>query len=209
MLRAARVAFVANCVLDDEGRLAAVGFGHPEVVQDTLARTAQSLYVAPIPAQVDIAIAGVGYPKDQNVYQASRAASYLHFAPTSVVRPGGVIVVPAACPEGPGEGIGEQRFFAAMCEPRQAFMQRMRTGSFQPGEQRAYIMALVLESVSVIFAGVDDPEPLKAMGFLTATSLEARVGNGRRDRRSTSNGAWSSLMRLLTMPVVSGDVGAR
>lgn len=200
--RAARVAFVANCVLDDDGNLTAVAFGAPEAVQEKLAAIAAELYVAPIREQTDIAIAGVGYPKDQNVYQASRAASYLHFAPTQVVRAGGVIIVPAACPEGPGEGTGEQRFFAAMCEPRQTFMERMRSGSFQPGEQRAYIMSQVLNSVDVIFAGVVDPQPLEAMGFLTAPSVESAL-----ERAGDITGRPATALivphALLTMPVVT------
>jgi nickel-dependent lactate racemase len=203
--RAAKVAFVANCVLDDDGNLVAVGFGNPEMVQDALAQQAAGMYVAPIAAQVDIAVAGVGYPKDQNVYQASRAASYLHFAPTAVVRPGGAIVVPASCPEGPGEGTGEQRFFAAMCEPRAAFLARVRAGDFRPGEQRAYIMAQILESVSVIFAGVDDPGPVEAMGFLTAPTIESAV-----ELAGDIAGRPASMLvvphALLTMPVVAPGV---
>lgn len=172
---AAHVAFVANCVLDDDGALVAAAFGHPEGVQDVLAEQAAAMYVAPIERQFDIAVAGVGYPKDQNVYQASRAASYLHFAPTPVVRPGGVIIVPAGCPEGPGEGVGEQRFFGAMCEPRAAFMSRVRAGDFLPGEQRAYIMAQLLETVQVIFAGIEHPDTVRNMGFLAASSIESAL----------------------------------
>ncbi len=200
--RAAGVAFVANCVLDDHGRLVGVAFGNPDAVQDSLAEIASRLYVAPVASQADIAVAGVGYPKDQNVYQASRAASYLHFAPTSVVRPGGAIIVPAACPEGPGEGVGEQRFYAAMCEPRTEFMNRVRSGAFAPGEQRAYIMAQILETVAVIFAGAVDPKPIEDMGFLTVSTLERAweiAGDiaGRPARASVVPHA------LLTMPVVT------
>ncbi|HEU5431630.1 MAG TPA: lactate racemase domain-containing protein, partial [Thermomicrobiales bacterium] len=111
---AAGLAFVGNAVLDDHGRPVAIAYGPPDAVHDELAALAGRLYTAPIPAQVDVAVAGVGYPKDANLYQASRAASYLQFAPTPVVRPGGAIVLPALCPEGAGEGVGERRFLAAM-----------------------------------------------------------------------------------------------
>jgi len=67
-----------------------------------------------VPQQYDVAVAGAGYPKDANLYQASRAASYLFFAPTPVVRPGGFYIIPAPCSEGAGEGVGEQRFLKAM-----------------------------------------------------------------------------------------------
>ena len=47
----------------------------------------------------------MGYPKDANLYQASRAPSYLHFAPTPTVRPGGYYITPARCEEGAGDGV--------------------------------------------------------------------------------------------------------
>src|SRR5207247_1938 len=93
--RAANLAFVANIVMDDEGQPVAIAYGEPAAVQDHLAELASKLYEVAIPVQVDIAVAGVGYPKDANLYQASRAASYLQFAPTPVVRRGGVIIIPA------------------------------------------------------------------------------------------------------------------
>ena len=62
----------------------------------------------------DVVLAGVGHPKDANLYQASRGPTYLHFAPTTVVKPGGTYIVPAPCQEGAGEGAGEQRFYHAL-----------------------------------------------------------------------------------------------
>jgi nickel-dependent lactate racemase len=96
----ANLAFVGNAVLDEEGRIVAVAYGPPEAVQDALAERAAPLFTAPIPAQVDIAVAGVGYPKDANLYQASRAASYLQFAPT----PSSGKVAPSSSPRSAQRG---------------------------------------------------------------------------------------------------------
>ncbi|CAA9551646.1 MAG: Transcriptional regulator [uncultured Thermomicrobiales bacterium] len=172
--RAARLAFVGNAVLDENGRAVAISYGASEAVQDHLASVAGPFFTARIPAQVDIAVAGVGAPKDANLYQASRAASYLQFAPTPVVRRGGVVIVPAACPEGAGEGAGERRFFAAMSEAGDpaAIIERVRRDGIRPGEQRAYIMALVLADVSVVVAGIEDPEVARSVGFLPAGNIE-------------------------------------
>lgn len=172
--RAAGLDFVANAVLDESGNMINVAYGAPEAVQDHLAETSRPLFTVKIPRQVDIAVAGVGYPKDVNLYQASRAASYLQFAPTPVVRRGGVIIVPAACPEGAGEGAGEQRFLAAMAAPGGAaeVISRARRDGIRPGEQRAYVMALVLQDVDVIVAGIADPEIARAVGFVPAASVE-------------------------------------
>jgi lactate racemase len=172
--RAAHLHFVANCVLDDDERPVAIAYGEPETVQDHLAELASRMYTVPIPNQVDIAVAGVGYPKDQNLYQASRAASYLQFAPTPVVRRGGVIIVPAACPEGAGEGAGERRFLAAMQDPGgpPAVIAKARSEGIRPGEQRAYILSLILQDVTVIVAGAEDPIPVRQLGCLPARNMD-------------------------------------
>lgn len=174
--RAARVAFVTNAVLDDAGELVAVAAGPPEGTQDHLARIAGELYTIPIERQVDVAVAGVGHPKDANLYQASRAASYLQFAPIPVVRPGGSIILPAACPEGAGEGAGERRFAATMCSGSPAeIIAHVRANGIAPGEQRAYVMAQVLASVRVIVVGAERPEELESMGFATAPTIEVAL----------------------------------
>jgi lactate racemase len=200
---AAGLVFVGNAVLDDHGRPVAIAYGPPDSVHDELAAVAARLYTTPIPMQVDVAVAGVGYPKDANLYQASRAASYLQFAPTPVVRPGGAIVLPATCPEGAGEGVGERRFFAAMSAPGgpAAVIERARRDGIRPGEQRAYVMARVLEEVAVIVAGSERPEIAAAMGFRVAPTIEAALDLALQIAGSTT----SCLViphALLTLPIV-------
>jgi nickel-dependent lactate racemase len=207
--RAANLQFVANCVLDDDERLVAVAYGDPEAVQDHLAELASAMYTVPISGQVDIAVAGVGYPKDQNLYQASRAASYLQFAPTPVVRPGGVIIVPASCPEGVGAGAGEQRFLSAMAEPGgpAAVIARARAEGIRPGAQRAYIIARVLEDVAVIFAGVADPDPVRRIGCVPAADI-AEAFCLAVDRVGVPASALVVPHALLTLPIVQSHVTA-
>ncbi|MEA2598533.1 MAG: lactate racemase [Thermomicrobiales bacterium] len=207
--RAANLHFVANCVLDDDERPVAIAYGDPEAVQDHLAELASSMYTVPIPRQVDIAIAGVGYPKDENLYQASRAASYLQFAPIPVVRPGGVVIVPAACPEGAGEGAGERRFLAAMQEPGgpAAVIAKARAEGIRPGAQRAYIMARVLQDVTVIFAGVEDPEPVRQIGCIAALDIDEALAMAV-DCVGSPASALVVPHALLTLPIVGAEVPA-
>src|SRR6266851_4990960 len=112
--RRAGLRFCLNVVTDDRERVVAVAAGSPDRVLEELVQVGAALYTKPIAKQYDIAIAGVGHPKDVNLYQASRAATYLRFAPTPVVREGGAIIIPARLEEGAGDGAGEQRFFAAL-----------------------------------------------------------------------------------------------
>jgi nickel-dependent lactate racemase len=207
--RAANVAFVANCVLDDEGRPVAFAYGAPEAVQDHLAIRARQVSTTPLAHQVDIAIAGVGHPKDANLYQASRAATYLQYAPVPVVRPGGVIILPATCPEGAGEGAGEQRFFAEMAsgEPPADIVARIKRDGIRPGGQRAYIVASVLTDVTVIVTGMEQPEIARNMGFQTADSIEAALEQA---VAITGRPARAAIVphALTTLPIIVAETAA-
>ncbi|HSJ54957.1 MAG TPA: nickel-dependent lactate racemase, partial [Anaerolineae bacterium] len=105
--RRAGLRFIVNVVQDDQKRVVYVRAGEPEATFQELVTVAKTIYEVPVPRQYDVAVAGVGFPKDANLYQASRAASYLFFAPTPVIRPGGFFILPAPCGEGAGEGVGE------------------------------------------------------------------------------------------------------
>jgi nickel-dependent lactate racemase len=185
--RRAGLRFVVNAVQDDQKRVVYVRAGEPEATFQELVAFARSLYEVPVPRQYDLAVAGVGFPKDANLYQASRAASYLFFAPTPVVKPGGFYIVPAPCGEGAGEGVGEQRFLKAMQDaPDVAYiLQDARQHGYPPGQQRAFVMAKVLEQNDVIIVGAEDPELIRSAKFLAAPTMEAafamvseRLGGG-------------------------------
>lgn len=166
--------FIVNVVLDEEKQVVCVKAGEPVETHRQLVEFARSLYEVPIPHQYDVAVAGVGHPKDANLYQASRAASYLYFAPTPVVKPGGYIIVPARCEEGAGEGVGEQRFLSAMRDAPdvQAILCDAREEGYPPGEQRAFVMAKVLEDVNVVMVGSLCPEVVTACKMEWAETVE-------------------------------------
>jgi lactate racemase len=169
----ANLSFIVNVVLDDEKRILCVQAGDPTQAFEELVAFAKSIYEVPIPHQYDIAIGGVGYPKDTNLYQASRAASYLFFAPIPVVREGGIIIIPACCEEGAGTGTGELRFLAAMREAPalQFILDDARANGYPPGQQRAFVMAKVLEKADVIIVGSDFPELVTACKMIHAVTM--------------------------------------
>ncbi|MGD2205895.1 MAG: nickel-dependent lactate racemase [Anaerolineae bacterium] len=179
--RRAGLRFIVNVVQDDEKRVVYVRAGEPEATFQELVAFAKTLYEVPVPQQppsgmlYDVAVAGVGYPKDANLYQASRAASYLFFGPTPVVKPGGVFIVPAPCGEGAGEGVGEQRFLKAMQDAPdvQFILDDAREHGYPPGQQRAFVMAKVLEQNDVIIVGAEDPALIRSAKFLAAPTMEA------------------------------------
>ncbi len=172
--RRAGLRFVINVILDDNGKIVAVAAGAPEAVHDHLVEVGQSHYIAPIPHQYDAAVAGVGWPKDVNLYQATRAASYLHFAPTPVVREGGIIILPAPLPEGAGEGEGEKRFYAALsgAASPEAIIADARLNGYPPGGQRAFVVAKVLQHCTVVVVGARDPELVRRGHMLAVETME-------------------------------------
>jgi nickel-dependent lactate racemase len=171
--RLAGLRFCVNVVTDDKARVVAVAAGEPDHVLNDLVRAASRLYTRPITKQYDIVIAGVGKPKDVNLYQTSRAATYLRFAPTPVVREGGAIIIAAQLDEGAGEGAGEQRFFAALerAESPAAVVDAARK-HFEAGEQRAVMLALTLQHCLVIIAASEAPEVVRLAKLRAAVDVE-------------------------------------
>ncbi len=176
--RRAGLRFIVNVVQNDQKQVVFVRAGEPEAAFAELVEIAKTIYEVPVPQRYDVAIAGVGFPKDANLYQASRAASYLFFAPEPVVRPGGVLIVPAPCGEGAGEGVGEQRFLRAMqnAPDVQTILDDARRYGYPPGQQRAFVMAKVLEQNEVIIVGAEDPDLIRSAKFRSEPTMEAAFG---------------------------------
>ena len=176
--RRAGLRFILNVVLDDEKRVLRVAAGDPDLAFKDLVGFAKTVYEVPVPQQYDIAIGGVGFPKDASLYQASRAPSFLFFAPTPVVRPGGFLIIPARCQEGAGAGVGEQRFLAAMRDaPDIGFiLEDARRNGYPPGQQRAFVMAKVLEQASVVIVGSECPELVAASKMIPAATMDEAIG---------------------------------
>jgi len=166
--------FILNVVLDDDQRVVAVAAGEPVAAHLDLVAFARDMVEVPIPHQYDLAVAGVGFPKDQNLYQASRAASYLFFAPTPVVRPGGCIILPAPGPEGAGQGAGEQNYYATMkrAVDMPSLLDELRRTGYPPGAQRAFFMAKVLEKNPVIVVGAECPDIVRDLHMIPAADMD-------------------------------------
>ena len=172
--RRAGLRFILNAVLDEQNRPVAIHGGQPEAAFEKLVSVARRLYTVPISHQFDVIIGGVGFPKDSNLYQASRAPSYIFFAPTPVVKQGGVLITPARCEEGAGKGIGEQRFYEQMrsAPSMSALLSKMRKEGYQPGAQRAFIMAKVMEANPVVIVGSEFPEIVKEAKMIPAATIQ-------------------------------------
>lgn len=202
--RRAGLRFILNVVMDDEKRVVAVRAGEPEATFAQLVTVARSIYEVPVPRQYDVTVGGVGFPKDANLYQTSRAASYLFFAPTPVVKPGGLFIIPARCQEGAGEGVGEQRFLEKMksATGMPSLLAELRRTGYPPGAQRAFVMAKVLEQTDVIIVSSETPEIVRDAKMIPAADMDEafRIAS---DKLGPNLEVLIVPHALLTLPVVS------
>ena len=203
--RRANLSFILNVVLDDHKRPVTILAGEPEATFVELVNAAKKVYQVPIPHRFDVAVAGVGYPKDENLYQASRAASYLFFAPTCVVKEGGVMIVPAPTGEGAGDGVGEQRFLEKMqgAADMASLLAELRRTGYPPGAQRAFVMAKVLEKSSVIVVGSETPDVVQQVHMIPAVDMDEAFRIATEKIGRTDLDVLVVPHALLTLPIVT------
>jgi len=159
--------FCLNVTYGPQGCLGAAA-GEPRAVVRELAAVAREALSVEVGDDYDTVVAGVGAPKDANLYQTTRAFTYIVLGAKNPLREGersepsdtasgeamsregGRVVVPAALPEGAGEGTGEQRFYRYLstADSPEALYESMREG-YEPGAQRAFVVARALREHSL------------------------------------------------------------
>jgi nickel-dependent lactate racemase len=150
--------FCLNVTRTPAGVVDAAAGNHRAVVQQLAASAREALSV-PVEGTYDAVVAGVGAPKDANLYQASRAATYVALGDRNPLRDGGRIVVPAELPEGAGTGTGEKRFHRRLraADDAASLYEEMRSG-YDPGAQRAFVTARVLRGHGVYVTNSRHPD---------------------------------------------------
>ncbi len=162
--------FAVNIMTNNDGEVAAISAGDPKAVHKSLVDQACEVMRVKIEEPVDVVIAGVGYPKDVNLYQASRAVTYLGLAGTPILKPDGVIIITAGAGEGAGYGLGERNFYRYFKEyPEiETMMKHLREENFAPGAQRAYVLGKALMKHKVVVVGADCPDQVRDLGMIPA-----------------------------------------
>ena len=137
--------FILNVVLDEEKRIVKAVAGDHRLAHRVGCVFLDSLYKIPITRQADLVIATPGgLPKDINLYQAQKALDNAQHA----VRPGGIIILAAACAEGYGEDVFEEWLLAASSP--MDLIERVKR-EFRLGGHKAVAIAMVLAKADVYF----------------------------------------------------------
>jgi nickel-dependent lactate racemase len=172
--------FCLNVTKGPDGLLGASA-GRPRDVVRELAGTARDALSVPISTDYDAVLAGVGAPKDVNLYQTTRAITYLVLGDRNPLRPGARVVVPAGLSEGAGAGAGERRFYDRLsaAESAEDLYEEMRTG-YEPGAQRAFVVARALRDHEAWITNSESPDVVSDCLLHPAESVEAAVDPGSR-----------------------------
>lgn len=170
--------YAVNVILNEQGEIVHLRAGEPGVVHDDLIALGRSYFEVPVPRnQYDVVIAGVGAPKDANLYQASRGATYIGLSAAPVLRDGGVIILPAQLSEGAGEGRGEQNMLDVLQQfgPTQALLDHLLANGCRAGEQRAFMIAQLLQRYRLIIVGSEAAGIVESVGLEHAVTMAAAV----------------------------------
>lgn len=160
--------FLFNVVLDGERLLGAFA-GDLVAAHVEGCRLAARLAWAHLERPADLVVASAGgLPYDLNFYQAQKALDNAARA----ARPGGAVLLVAAC----GEGWGSEAFVRYMRSyPDRASVERALTEEFVLGGHKAYAVRRVLEHCRVYLCSDLPAAEVRALGMLPVTSVEEVV----------------------------------
>ena len=169
--------FSVNTVNDQDGKALKVFCGDVKDVFEKSVDFARKVFGVDVKQQCDIAICGIGYPKDINLYQASRAMNYVLNVDRPVLRKGGVLIIAAELKDGLGDSAAERRFYDELKKMKSAqdFISRIRNEGCIAGEHRAYMVAKALAEYNVIFVTIVKKSFMDGLPFKFYTNIEAAL----------------------------------
>lgn len=163
--------FAVNMVLDSDRKPVIVLAGDPDAVLAEGAKTCAAVYAVEISHKFDIAIASCGgHPKDICLYQAQKG---LNLA-SQAVKPGGKILLLAACPQ----GVGDETYYDYVCrfETPQEALEDFKHLGFKMGAHKAYLFGRTLDNFDVAVASELDAKILKTCHLRAADPASVVAG---------------------------------
>lgn len=151
------VDFILNVVLDEHKHIVYAVAGDMIRAHREGCRFLDGFYRKPITKLADIVVVSQGgAPKDLNLYQTQKALANAEHA----VRPGGIIILTGACPEGSGEAVFERWMLEA--EHPDQILERLHR-DFQIGGHKAAAFARALKRADIYLVSDMEEELVKQM----------------------------------------------
>ncbi len=143
-----------NVVIDQRREIVRALAGDPVAVMEHGHPIARRLGQVAVSQEYGLVISSPGgHPKDLNVYQSQKAVA----SAARIVRPGGIIILAAACPEGAGSRRYEQ--WVAAKRSRREVRDAFRAEGFRIGPHKAFQLARDTERAHLLVCS-DMPDEL-------------------------------------------------
>lgn len=144
--------FALNAILNDHKQIVEVMAGEPAAVMQAGIPRVQALYQVAVPQPFDVMLVSPGgHPKDINVYQTQKGMAHAAL----VTKPGGAIILAAACPEGTGSDKYEQWVMGKTSH--QEVFDSFEGAGFKVGPHKAFQISRDAARVRVLL--ISDMEP--------------------------------------------------
>jgi nickel-dependent lactate racemase len=159
-----------NAILDQQREIVRAVAGHPVAVMEVGAPAARQVSQVAVRRDYQVVVASAGgHPKDINVYQSQKAVA----SAARIVRPGGTIILAAACPEGAGSRHYEQ--WVSGKRTRQEVLDAFRAEGFRIGPHKAFQLARDTEQARLVVCSEMPDEMARQLLLEPGGSLRAAV----------------------------------
>jgi lactate racemase len=170
------VHFALNDILNENKQIVRVLAGEPQAVMREGIPAVRQLYQVRPAAPFDLMIASPGgHPKDINLYQAQKALGHA----VRVTRPGGTVILVAACPEGSGSRSYEE--WVSGMPSHEAVIERFKQQGFRIGPHKAFQIARDAVGRRLLFVTQMPPELVKKLLLTRCASLEEALALALKD----------------------------
>ncbi|MFA7244324.1 MAG: nickel-dependent lactate racemase [Patescibacteria group bacterium] len=153
IIKPIKIDYSINLVNDAQGNLLKCFSGQLEKVYKDGIKFVKENFILSVDGVADAAICGLGFPKDSNLYQASRVINYLLDVENPIIKTGGCLIIAAELSEGAGNGIGEIRFYKdlrSIKDPAE-FLSHIKKVGFKAGGHRTYMVLKHLRKYDIVF----------------------------------------------------------
>jgi nickel-dependent lactate racemase len=161
------VHFALNTILNREKQIVHVLAGEPVAVMQAGIPLVRDLVEIPVSAPCDLVITSPGgHPKDINLYQAQKALAHA----ARITKPGGTVILVAAC----AEGSGSQRYesWLAGMTTQEEVLERFAREEFRLGPHKAFLIARDALRVRVLVVSEMPAEQVRRLLLTPAANLD-------------------------------------
>ncbi len=167
--RLAGVHFALNAVINRQKQIVAAVAGEPRAVMAAGIPLARRIGQGAVSAPFDLVITSPGgHPKDLNLYQSQKALAHAAL----ITRPGGTVILVAACPEGTGSRGYERWMFEREMTTYEDVLERFALEGFQVGPHKAFQIARDASQVRLLLLSEMAPDFVRRLLLTPVSGLD-------------------------------------